>query len=86
MTDTEDEAAWRAEFERIGVDQVHDLVWRGFAQEPKRQFGFRWLGEQAAARQAREEATYWFVRWTFAAAVAAMLVGVIGVVATIFHK
>jgi hypothetical protein len=53
--------------------------------EPKRQFGFKWLGEQAEARRVREERTYRYVQWTFFAALAAVFVGVIGVLVTLLH-
>ena len=45
----EDEAEWRAEFEKIGEERVRELVATGIIYEPKRQLGFRWLGERARA-------------------------------------
>jgi hypothetical protein len=44
-----------------------------------------WLHEQAAARKLREEETYGYVRWTFWAAIAAVLVGIVGVAVTLGH-
>jgi hypothetical protein len=85
MTDTPDEAAWRAEFERIGEQQVTQLVYYTPVPEPKRQFGFKWLGEEAQARRGREEQTYRYVQWTFFAALAAVIVGIVGVIVTLFH-
>jgi hypothetical protein len=80
MADTEQEAQWRTEFAKVGLDAVH----REFSifPEPKRQFAFRWLREKERAREAREEASHWYSKWTFVAAVAAVIVGVVGVVVT----
>lgn len=64
MTDTPDEANWRAEFERLGEDQVTRLVYSFPIPELKRQFGFRWLGEQASSRRLREERTYHYTLGT----------------------
>jgi hypothetical protein len=74
-----------AEFEKLGEQQVTHLVHNTPTPEPKRQLGFRWLGEQAAARRLREERTYQYVRWTFWAAVAAVIVGIVGVGVTLRH-
>jgi hypothetical protein len=52
--------------------------------EPKRQFAFRWLREQERTRRIREEQTYRYVQWTLLAAVAAVIVGIIGVAVTLF--
>ena len=53
--------------------------------EPKRPAAFRWLGDEAEARRLREEQTHHYVRWTFFAAVAAVIVGLIGVGLTLLH-
>ena len=45
--------------------------------EPKRQFAFRWLGDQTIARRKRENRTFKYVRWTFWAAIAAVVVGAV---------
>ena len=67
MAEPEVEAAWRAEFKRIGENQLRDALnsGAGIADEPKRQAAFRWLGDEAAERRLREEKTYHYVRWTF---------------------
>jgi hypothetical protein len=78
------EAAWRAEFKRIGETQVRDAL-DSITDEPKRQAAFRWLSDEAAARRLREEQTHHYVRWTFFAAVAAVIVGLIGVGLTLLH-
>jgi hypothetical protein len=86
----EQEAEWGKEFERDGEEQVRWSVDRGFFPEPKRQFAFRWLGDEALARKAREQRTFDYVkrtfdyaRWTFVAAVAAVLVGIAGIVTAV---
>ena len=56
MARNSNEALWREEFERLGEMQVYDNVKQGaiYNDEAKRQAAFRWLGEVAAARRARE--------------------------------
>jgi hypothetical protein len=74
MPTAEEEAAWRAEFEAEGETAIRDA--KNLFQEPKRQFAFLWLREQTAARKLRDERTYRYVRWTFVAAIAAVIVGI----------
>jgi hypothetical protein len=83
---TQEEAEWRAEFERSGEEQVRWSLHSGLFPEPKRQFAFRWLGDEALARRVREQKTYQYVRWTFLAAVAAVIVGLIGIAVTYFAE
>jgi hypothetical protein len=87
MAEPEVEAAWRAEFKRIGETQLREALnsGGGFADEPKRQAAFRWLGDEAQARRLRDEKTYHYVRWTFFAAIAAVIVGLVGVGLTLLH-
>jgi len=87
MVKPEVKAAWRAEFKRIGETQLRDVLNSGvgFADEPKRQAAFRWLGDEAQERRLREEKTYHYVRWTFFTAIAAVIVGLIGVGLTLLH-
>ena len=87
MADPEVEAARRAEFRRIGEKQLSDALDSGLsiADEPKRQAAFRWLGDEAEERQLREEKTYHFVRWTFFAAIAVVIVGFISVGLAFLH-
>ena len=87
MAEPEVEAAWRAEFKRIGESQIRDALNSddAFVDESKRQAAFRWLGDEAEARRLREEQTHHYVRWTFFAAVAAVIVGLIGVGLTLLH-
>ncbi|MGO8925158.1 MAG: hypothetical protein ACLQF4_19740 [Xanthobacteraceae bacterium] len=83
MTDANQEAAWRAEFERFGEEQTRSALSSGTFPEAKRQFAFRWLGDQETDRRVREKQTYKYTRWTFFAAVAAAIVGIVGIVVTI---
>jgi hypothetical protein len=87
MAEPEVEAAWRAEFKRIGAKQLRDALSGGvgIADEPKRQAAFRWLGDEAEEQRLREEKTYHYVRWTFFAAIAVVIVGLIGVGLTFLH-
>ena len=78
-----EEDAWRAEFERFGEDQIQRSLESGLFPEPKRQFAFRWLGDQAIERRAREKQTLVYVRRTYIAAAAAVVVGIIGILVTI---
>jgi hypothetical protein len=80
MTDADQEAKWRAELEKAGNDAVRREHMT--FPEPKRQLAFRWLREKEKAREARDEAAQWYLKWTFRAAVAAVVVGIIGVVVT----
>jgi hypothetical protein len=75
----EQEVAWRSEFERLGETLVYENVKQGaiYNDEAKRQAAFRWPGEQAAARRARDEKTFRYARWTFFTAIAAAFVGLI---------
>jgi hypothetical protein len=81
MAEPEVEAAWRAEFKRIGETQLRDALNSGigFTDEPKRQAAFRWLGDEAEVQRLREEQTHHYVRWTFFATIAVVIVGLIGV-------
>jgi hypothetical protein len=54
MTNTMDEATWRAEFEWFGEVSTWDSVRVGYFQEPKRQFAYRWLANRALERQRRD--------------------------------
>jgi hypothetical protein len=85
---------WRAEFERLGEFLVYENVKQGaiYNDEAKRQAAFRWLSEQAIERREREAQTfkrdtktYEYVRKTYYAAIAAVVVGVIGVAVAFLH-
>jgi hypothetical protein len=83
MGDPKNELGWRAEFERFGEEQTRFALDSGQFPEAKRQFAFRWLGDQAIERRVRDQQSYRYVRWTFFAAVAAVIVGIAGIVVTI---
>ncbi len=87
MADSSNETLWREEFERLGEMQVYDNVKQGaiYNDEAKRQAAFRWLGEVAREQRAREVRTYEYARWTFLAAVAAVIVGIVGILVTLMH-
>lgn len=74
MADTDQEAQWRTAFETIGRDTV--LRGHNFFDERKREFAVRWLREKEIAREARENAAQWYLKWTFRAAVAAVLIAI----------
>lgn len=87
MSDIEDEAKWRTEFETVGETQLRDGITRGAIPfpEPKRQFAFHWLREQENAKALRERQLHRYAQWTFWAAVGAVLVGIVGVLVTVLH-
>ena len=78
MAEPEVEAAWRAELERVGED--HDRV-----SETNRRAAFRWLGDEAEVQRLREESTHHYLRWTFLAAIAAVIVALIAFGLTFLH-
>jgi hypothetical protein len=84
MAESEVEAALRAELNRIGG--THALKsGSDVTDELKRQAAFRWLGDEPEAQRLREEQNKHFVRWAFFAAVAVVIVGLIGVGLTFLH-
>jgi hypothetical protein len=83
MTKTGDEATWRTEFERMGEKCTWDSVRAGYFEEPKRQFAYRWLTNQALEQQRRETLTIRYLQFTLLAAVVGVVVGIIGVFATL---
>ena len=87
MAEPEVEAAWRAEFKRVGEAQLRDAPTSGsdITDELKRQAASRWLGDKAETQRLREEQTHHYVRWTLFAAIAAVIVGLIGVGLTFLH-
>ena len=57
MTDLEQEAAWRNEFEADGERAVLDTICHGpgIYPDPKRLFALRWLRERAVERARQEQ-------------------------------
>jgi hypothetical protein len=88
MTDLEQEAAWRTEFEAKGQRAVHDTIYHGpgVFPDPKRLFTLGWLREKEVERERQEQKMRSYVRWTFWAAVTAVIVGVFGVLVTWFAR
>jgi hypothetical protein len=74
MANSDQEARWRTALETVGYDTVRHGY--NVFEEPKRQFAIRWLREKEIAREQRDEAAQWYLKWTFRAA--AVVVGIIG--------
>ncbi|HEX3447325.1 MAG TPA: hypothetical protein VHS97_03690 [Isosphaeraceae bacterium] len=88
MTDLEQEAAWRAEFEADGERAVLDTICHGTGiyPDPKRLFAVRWLRERRVERACREQKMNSYVRYTFWSAVVAVVTGIVGVLVTWFSR
>jgi hypothetical protein len=78
MAEPEVDAAWRAEFERVGEDGDRG---RSELRKP----AFRWLGDEAEVQRLREESTHHYLRWTVLALIAAVIVGLIAFGLTFLH-
>jgi hypothetical protein len=91
VTLTEQEKKWSAEFENIGEAALRSGLYLGggvgvgISDEPKRQFAFRWLRQKEKDRERRELSTQWYGKLTFWAAVAAVVIGIVGIVVTRGH-
>ena len=88
MTNIDQEAQWRKEFEEVGREAVHDVVnsRHGSFEEPKRQFAFRWLREKEKVNERRADAEQWYSKWTFWVAVAAAVLALIGIIVPIAFR
>jgi hypothetical protein len=86
MSDTK-EAEWRAEFETLGELLVYENAKQGaiYNDEAKRQAAFRWLSEKDRSRGKREVRTLQVAWGTLVAAIAALVVGALGIVVTLLH-
>jgi hypothetical protein len=84
---TDDEVSWRDELEKTGQTQVRlNLLSKdAFYTPPKKYFVLKWLREKECARERREQKTFSYMRRTFQAAIAAVIVGIIGVVVTLLY-
>jgi hypothetical protein len=84
---TDDEVHWREEFAKTGVTQVRQNLSNGaiYNSQPKRIFALQWLRQQERAGELREQEIHSYTRRTYWAAVAAVIVGIIGIVATLLH-
>jgi hypothetical protein len=80
MTDAEQEARWRNEFATAGESEIRSrLSQRALMNDEKqRQVAYRWVREQERERERQTAQMLRYVRWTLIAAVAAVLVGIIG--------
>jgi hypothetical protein len=87
MLETAEQANWRAEFQEAGESEVRQNFSNGaiYNSPPKRDFARQWLREQERARELRGRQIHAYTRHTFWAAVAAVIVGVIAVLATCLH-
>ena len=85
MPESEQEAEWRAEFERDGELLVYDNYKQGaiYNNEAKRQAALHWLGEVSRDRRAREKLTLKVAWWTLFAALAAVIVAITGIAVTL---
>jgi hypothetical protein len=67
---------------RIGETQPRDAPKSG---ELRRQAAFRWSGDEAQARRVQEEQAHHYLRWTFFAAIGAVIAGLIAEGLTLLH-
>jgi hypothetical protein len=87
MSESPNEAKWRAEFESLGEATTKARLENGdYTAEGKPAFGCRWLDDQAKARYSREIWSFRYTKWTLWVAVIAVIVGIIGIVVTISQK
>jgi hypothetical protein len=80
---------WTSRLERLGEAMVRsDIQLRhgvgiGFSGDAMLQVAAAWLRDKERAREERERLAYVYAKWTLAAAIAAVIVGVIGLTTTI---
>jgi hypothetical protein len=83
VVSAEQEKIWDAEFESIGEAALRagllhgGGVGVGISDEPKRQHAFRWLRNKERDRELREASARWYAKWTFWAAVGAVVIGLV---------
>jgi hypothetical protein len=78
-TTSQEEANWRAEFEREGEAAIRAHI--EYFSGPKKMSAIRWLREKEKVRERRDEENALLLRWTFGASLAAVVIGIIGVLA-----
>jgi hypothetical protein len=77
-------AAWTREFEKADYNIIRDNLHAGnFHSEQKRQHAIRWLADQGNKRGKRDAKMLRYVCWTFWAAVAAVVVGIVTIAVTL---
>ena len=88
MTDLEQEAAWRTEFEADGERAVLDTICHGpgIYPDPKRSVALRGHRERAVERARQDPKLRSFVRYTSWAAVAAVATGIVAMLVTWFAR
>src|SRR5262245_50210257 len=81
MTDPDQEAKWRVEFEAAGEDEVRDAInfpqYHDTFQGPRLRCAVLWLREQARERRAQDEKARRYSKWAFWAAVAAAIIALV---------
>ena len=84
---TAEETHWREEFARTGTAQVRQNLLNPafYNSEPRRNFALKWLREQERAAELRDHRMYLCTQWTLWAAVAAVIVGILSIVARLLH-
>ena len=83
MAESEVEAAWRAELERIGDKQPSDTL--DSSGTSNMEVPLRWLGDEVEARRLRQEHTHDYVRWTLLTAIGAVIAVLIAEGLTLLH-
>jgi hypothetical protein len=83
MAESEVEAAWRAELERVGDKQPNDTL--DNSSTSSKQVPLRWLGDEVEARRLRQEHAHDYVRWTLLAAIGAVIAILIAEGLTLLH-
>ncbi len=80
-------AKWRREFEERGRDAIRDAIYsgQGIYPDAKRNEAIKWLREKKAADDKRGADTYWYVKWTWGAALAAAILAAMGILVAILH-
>jgi hypothetical protein len=77
------EGSWREELKPVAAAQTRDPG--SASEEPKGQTSLRWGGDEAESRRLLDEQTSHYFRWTFVAAVAAVIVSLIAFGLTFLH-
>jgi hypothetical protein len=83
MAESEVEAAWRAEVERVGKKQPSETL--DSSSTSKKQIPLRWLGDEVEAQRLRQEHVHDYLRWTFLAAIGAVIAILIAEGLTLLH-
>jgi hypothetical protein len=82
----DDEKRWLKEFESLGEAEVQSRTEQNyFTVDAKRDFAHRWIKEKDKARISREIWLFRYAKWTFWAALVAVLVGIFGILVTLVH-